>query len=716
MWDSPSRGSYGSMPLGNGDIGINLWVEEDGDILFYIGKTDTWSEIGRLLKLGLVRFRITPNPFIKPIIFRQTLDMHSAEIRIESGGEDSMANIRVWVDALHPVIHLEFESKKGAQAEVHFESWRTHKRELVGDEVHSAYGLIDAPHPVVEGPDTVLSLRDDRILWFHRNETSIWPETMKLQGLESLMDACKDPLINRTFGGLICGPGLRTREERILASDSLNMRYHIYIHILTAQTLSVEEWLRQLEKQAAEVQALDLEMSRAAHRGWWRGFWERSWIHVTGGEDAEIVTRGYILQRFMNACAGRGSYPIKHNGSIFTVEAREKGYNADYRRWGGPYWFQNTRLIYWSMLASGDFDLMRPLFNMYLDTLPLAEARTKIYFNHEGAFYPETMYFWGAYASHNYGWNREGKPVSYVENRYIRYYWQGGLELVAMMLDYFLFTQDEMFARKFLLPIALRVIQFYDEHYPRDEKGKMRMEPSQSLETWWECVNPLPDIAGLIFVINKILSLPENLVSSDLRKSLSRILQEIPHIPTRMEDKTTLLSPAEKILDPKPRNVENPELYAIFPYRIYGVGKPNLETGLESFRRRRIKGNRCWQQDDIQAAYLGLAEEARRMVVERFSSWNENFRFPAFWGPNYDWIPDQDHGSVGLIALQRMLMQYDDDKIILFPAWPRDWNVDFKLHAPSRTIIKGVYRDGKLQELEVTPKDRIKKLTVMEPQ
>lgn len=41
-WDSPSTtGSLESMPLGNGDISANVWVEKDGDVVFYIGKTDT---------------------------------------------------------------------------------------------------------------------------------------------------------------------------------------------------------------------------------------------------------------------------------------------------------------------------------------------------------------------------------------------------------------------------------------------------------------------------------------------------------------------------------------------------------------------------------------------------------------------------------------------------------------------------------------------------
>jgi hypothetical protein len=28
VWDSPSRDASGSMPIGNGDLGANVWVEE----------------------------------------------------------------------------------------------------------------------------------------------------------------------------------------------------------------------------------------------------------------------------------------------------------------------------------------------------------------------------------------------------------------------------------------------------------------------------------------------------------------------------------------------------------------------------------------------------------------------------------------------------------------------------------------------------------------
>jgi hypothetical protein len=76
------------------------------------------------------------------------------------------------------------------------------------------------------------------------------------------------------------------------------------------------------------------------------------------------------------------------------------------------------------------------------------------------------------------------------------------------------------------------------------------------------------------------------------------------------------------------------------------------------------------------------------------------------WGPNFDWIPDQDHGSNILTTMQCMALQHVGDKIYLLPAWPKGWNASFKLHAPKNTTIEGVVRGGKLTSLTVTPKSR----------
>ena len=70
-------------------------------------------------------------------------------------------------------------------------------------------------------------------------------------------------------------------------------------------------------------------------------------------------------------------------------------------------------------------------------------------------------------------------------------------------------------------------------------------------------------------------------------------------------------------------------------------------------------------------------------------------------------MPDEDNGGNGENGLQQMLLQAEGRKILLMPAWPREWNADFKLNAPRQTTIEGRVRAGRLLGLVVTPRERI---------
>ena len=59
-----------------------------------------------------------------------------------------------------------------------------------------------------------------------------------------------------------------------------------------------------------------------------------------------------------------------------------------------------------------------------------------------------------------------------------------------------------------------------------------------------------------------------------------------------------------------------------------------------------------------------------------------------------------------MIGLQEMLMQVDDRKIYLLPAWPKEWDVHFKLHAPYQTTVEAFVKDGKIEKLTVVPESR----------
>jgi alpha-L-fucosidase 2 len=414
-----------------------------------------------------------------------------------------------------------------------------------------------------------------------------------------------------------------------------------------------------------------------------------------------------VLQRFVTACAGRGAYPIKFNGSIFVVDnpvwKPDAGKpamqtNPDFRAWGGQYWFQNTRAMYWPRLMAGDFDLMMPLFKMYGAMLDQNKEEVRQYYHHQGAYFAETAPFWGGLQY----WGPETKAD------WTGHYFTPILELSMMMLDYYAFTGDQQFARQLLLPVASAGLQFFSEHFERDSKGKLLLDPVNSIEMFWKVHNPAPDIAGLQAVLKGMINLPGNLIAARQRKGWEKMLAELPELPVGKKGGKNVLLPYTGPQVAQGHNSENPELYAIYPFRIYGQGKAHLELAINSFNARQYRDKGCWVQDPIQAAMLGLSDEAKDYVTYALTRKDPVLKFPAFWAKGNDYTPDEDNGGNGENGLQQMLMQTDGNKIMLLPAWPKGWDADFKLNAPHQTIVEGRVADGRLVNLVVTPRSRTK--------
>ncbi len=729
VWTSPSANASGSMPIGNGDIGANVWAEENGDLMLYLGKTDAWDEQSRLLKLGRLRVHFANNPFATGMPFRQELVLRDGVIRIEAGRGTNAVRIRLWVDAHNPVVHVEAEADQPFEQSVRLEPLRTERRQLTGWEKHAVDGL-SVTEPPMQYPDVVVDTAKQlgltqHLVWYHRNEVSVHSATLNLQELDPARCA-PDPLLGRTFGCAVAGGEFVTVNPCLLETAAPVGRTHILISPLTLQTPTVEAWLKALGGQATRSRTLDLATAHTAHQRWWAEFWQRAWVRVSGGDARETgdITLGWHLNRYLTACTARGLSPVKFNGAMFNVDGIDAdgnpapGNSVDARAWGGCFWFQNQRHIYWPMLQAGDYEQMLPFFKMYYDALPLAVERTKIYYRHEGAVFPETMYFWGAYANSGgmgYGWDRRGKEPGLTDNGYIRRYWQGGLELTAMMLEYYRHTQDSRFASNTLLPLAEPIITFYDQHYQRDAQGKIRIEPAQVLETVWDAVNPTPEIAGLTCGLNGLLALPEALVPVTQRAQWRRLLDELSPLPTSEVQGVRVLDSA-LIKRGEHHNIENGNLYALWPYANHCVGAGNLKLAQDSYRHRWKKGGpyQCWMNDNLFAAYAGLASEATDHLAFRFVR-SDALRFRAFY-THGDWVPDLDNGGVCQNTIQSMLMQTCGKKIVLLPAWPKEWDADFKLHAPYQTTVEGSVRSGKLIQFKCSPESRRRDIEILPAQ
>jgi alpha-L-fucosidase 2 len=665
-WDVPGPTSSQSMPIGNGDIGLNVWVEPNGDLNFYISKTDTWGvdvkSARGLMKVGGVRVSLSPNPLTAGTPFMQSLRLNEGEILIKEGNGLQM---HVWVDANNPVIRVETSSKQPVAVKVTLNDWR-----LQG------------------GGDTLISGKNN-ITWYHRNPAT--PDK-HVAGL--------------TFGALIKGKGLVGKNDTTLLSGAATSHV-ISVFPLTAQT-SLSEWRARLNKNIAAVNKLPLEQTRIAHQRWWDKFWHRSWIFFSGNETAVKVNQGYVLQRFVTACAGRGAYPIKFNGSIFVVDnpgLKEAGgkkvisVDADFRTWGGQYWFQNTRPMYWPMLEQGNFDMMMPLFKMYAKETVNNKIQVENYYHHDGSYFAETAPFYGSLRY----WGPE------VKEDWTGHYFTPILELSMMMLDYYEFTGDKKFAKEMLVPVASEGLEFFDKHFSRDAHGKLLLDPDNAIEQYWKVHDPAPDIAGLNAITTRMLALPADLTDEKSRQNWKRLLGELPPLPKGIRNGKEVLFPyTTDSLTAKPRNNENPELYAIYPFRLYGLDKPGLQLAINSFNERLKHTQKgCWVQDPIQAAMLGLTDIAQTYVSFNFQRKDPQLKFPAFWAGANDYAPDEDNGGCGEHGLQEMLMQTDGKKIMLLPAWPKEWgDVNFKLHAPYNTTVSGKVKNCKLTELVVIPASR----------
>ena len=443
---------------------------------------------------------------------------------------------------------------------------------------------------------------------------------------------------------------------------------------------------------------------------------------------AREIARNYQLFRYMLACNAYGDTPTKFNGSLFTFDPcyvkGNKHLTPDFRQWGGASMTaQNQRLVYWPMLKTGDWDMMDSQFNYYLRMLRNAELMTESYWGHKGACFTEQIENFGLPVAYSYGMEpRTGmRPRGKQANAYCEYLWDTVMDFCLMMI------RTNTYEGRDITPYISFIescLTFFDEHYrmlalqrtvqPFDRKKHYIFYPGTAGETYKMATNSSQTIAALTAVLKELISLPDQYISKEKKAHWQEMLSHIPPLPFRMMEGHKVIAPAQSF--ERLMNVEINQLYPVFPYDMYGLGRPDLEVARDTWRygidQPKWQKNRheSWHQDAIFCARLGLLTEARDLVWRKLQ--NGRHRFPAFFGPGHDWTPDHNWGGTGMIALQEMLMQNVGDSILILPCWPKEWNVSFKLHAPKQTTVECTYNNGKIEKLSVFPESRRKDIII----
>lgn len=738
VWNSQSKNAGESMPCGGGDIGLNVWVE-NGDLLVYAAKSGSFDENNGLMKAGRLRLSTSPVVF-NGANFKQELHLQEGYITIDAEQQGIKTQVKIWVDVFHPVANIEFKSNKPVNATVAYESWRYQDHVLRKNEGFGNSWKWVLPKEQLIKKDEI-GFVNNGIGFYHQNKgETIFDATVKEEGLTAVKDQLYNPLQGLIFGGRLVAKDfiVAGNSEGVyintpykswqLKTKKTTRSFSLQLYLLNTQTDNITQWQRSVDS-LQQLYTRIANKQTVLNKQWWQQFWSRSFIY-TGHQQTDPkaweIGKNFQLFRYMLASNNNSKWPLKFNGGLFTVDPvltdTTRKFTPDFRNWGGGlHTMQNQRLVYFPMIKNGDWDLLQPQLEFYIRLLKNAELRTKVYWNHGGACFTEQMENFGLPNIAEYGQKRPAgfdKGVEY--NAWLEYQWDTVLEFCLMMLQEHQYTGKPIDDK---IPFIESCLQFFDEHYQYlalqrgrkalDGNGRLVLYPGSAAETFKMAYNANSTIAALQVVTKELLQLPVIQNNETRKAKWTAFLHRIPPINFASFNGKPTIAPA--ITWERINNIESPQLYPVYPWGIYGVGKPGLETALNTWHYDtsaiKFRSHVGWKQDNIWAARLGLSEEAWRITALKLQ--NSERRFPAFWGPGFDWVPDHNWGGSGMIGLQEMLLQTEGKRILLFPAWPKDKDVHFKLHAPFNTTVEAEWKDGKLQKLVVLPLERKQDVEMM---
>lgn len=768
VWNSQSKNSMQSMPCGGAGIGLNVWVEKN-QVFILLGSSDSWLEtplrekpfeyvMRELAKLGRLCIQLPEEMFAGS--FEQRTDLATNSILITGkNNEGETAKLRIWVDYYSPVVHIEGTSTLPIPVKAQLECWRGQCR-FNGNAVEWGYrndnDSLNSRNYYIESrqlqdmADVIPDLFTGLSFGGRLEGNEFKRTTQKIQ-TKSMHAAFDDRAQVSSLASQ--WPYSHIRTSKSMQSLCLETKkpckdYYLQAVLRVAQDKSIKDFYAAL-KDTARVKQKTFSSDRKRTEEAWTQRWNQSYIRINPQADESDlgwqVGRNYQLFRAMLAVNNKGKFPTLFNGGLFTCLSD----NPEYRNWDwSEYMAQNQRLVYWPMLRSGDYDLLSVALNFYKERTKVSEVWAKHFWGIEGHLYPEDM---GAFGLPAYPNTKDGFSVPDC----LTYHFTSGMEFALMMLEASRYSSMDI---KPYLPSVIGILYGFDGFYRKENMKRTGAElnqnnqyviyPGNGVELYTQTKNESATLAGLVALSEGLLALPEDVLTEKERNFVKTFRMRLPQLPHRVIRGHETIAPAESWKDERAApNMELPHLYPVFPFGLYTLGRPDFELALdtwnygyfqEEFQRRAF----CWYQGGIFTARLGLAEQAREYAIAKFlyplrqkavanaNGMDANLtpgrsRYPAFWDTGtFCEMPDMDHGGSAMVGLQEMLLQTElpgkdgygkeyGKQIYLLPAWPKDWDVDFKLHAPYNTVVECSYVDGKIQKLKVTPEERLKDVIIM---
>lgn len=659
--------------FGNGNVGGSVHTPDDS-IYILVSRSDLWNEQGNMGSIAAVRIRGTPGLFTKARTVRQECNLYEANIRIRVDAVTFTITCLREKDAI--VVDIDDKRRK-REFTITIENWHD------GDETTAT--------------ETI-----------HVNRSSSFEEMNRRVKVDASKIGLSDPLLGRAWGlfvdhskphRIVIATACWAPEAGVDAAEEVRKTGRSF---LQHACRSAGAWLKE-------------------HQRWWREFWDKSHIALESGTgDAEYEERLWYVNLYYLACAHGGTYPARFNGATFLLD-------KDSRDWDYGYWFQNMRELYWPLLATGHWEWMRGFFQMYFDALPFVKAQTRSIFGIDAPSFRETQTFWGCSPDTNL--------VDQKFNAGVHNNFSNNLEVCLLMDWYCRASGEERFLSNDFYPFLRQIVSFFQQYAKKGDDGHWHIAPSNAIEVWPDAKDPMPDIAGLRYLLPRLIEwgrkfgveakeianwqeFLDNLAPIPVgrwtitRKHADGIHAEEWHVASELDPKGLFLPAADKTKEKQLRsNMENAELYIVFPWGMVGMDSPTEELRRfeNTWNHRTWKlVNNGWAQDVPQLARMGWSEPARVTSLEH-ASYNQRFPNGAFISPagaHFHGLvtntPYLDSAGVHLMGLNEMLLQSYDGVIRIAPSVSTEWSGQFKMHALDGFVVEASFTHGKPTRTRIT--------------
>jgi hypothetical protein len=472
-----------------------------------------------------------------------------------------------------------------------------------------------------------------------------------------------------------------------------------------------------------------------SNRDWWGNYWSKSFIHLHSTDGvADNIEKNYTYFLYIMGSCSRGDYMPGFRGMLWYT-------NGDLAMWGSQYWWNNMGFYFNGLTPANHPELLQPVFKTYSKYYDSYARAASQQWGSKGIWIPETTWFNGledlpdsiasemrdlylvkkpwemrSKAFQDFAQNKNGLNSRwnwlYSANKKGPFAWVTHVMSTTAKISYlywlnYAYYLDKDWLKTTGYPMIKGTVEFYRNfpNFYKGSDGKYHIRYINNLESSWGGSDTPEELTAIHAMFPIAIRASEILgVDADLRPVWKEILENLTPVPTAKE-------PA-------------------FYYDLYNIGSENKELSKsvhDAYKKSNPNGvnenikAQVGNRDGVAAANLGLAGDVKYLLPSMVQGHKENYcdyagssgttglvvlrnRLSLREGPGA--IECQRLGDASHTLYQSLLQSVppspgEDPVNHIFPAWPKEWDVQFTLAARDAFLISASMEKGQIEFVEV---------------